>query len=291
VSWGPATLGDVTTKKVQVFKNDGSIQPVLRSFLETTPLYYVLRFEHPDQEVGWPKSLSLHCDHELCRKVTTWTQHRMNPQFSVGGYKCGLCHEREVVYWFDWNRSIKADAVSHSYVHEVRKIGQTPAWSVAVSKGIQDALNTEALPFYKKAQICLSQNFGLGAVAYFRRVVEIITADLIDLIEQAANLDPANPDTSALEAVAQARASHQASDRLKLVASVIPAHLKPGGKNPLAALYEVYSEGVHQLSDEESSGVALTMHASIEYLIPGLAEQLKAAHVYQTAIVTAKRRK
>jgi hypothetical protein len=67
--------------------------------------------------------------------------------------------------------------------------------------------------------------------------------------------------------------------------------MRPGGRNPLADLYEAYSEGIHSLSDEECLEVARDVQAGLDYLLPTLHEQLAAARAYQAALAKAKRRK
>jgi hypothetical protein len=59
----------------------------------------------------------------------------------------------------------------------------------------------------------------------------------------------------------------------------------------LARLYAAYSEGVHALSDDECQQVAMELRDSLDYLLPGLTEQLGAARRYSNSLAKAQRRK
>ncbi len=82
------------------------------------------------------------------------------------------------------------------------KIGQFPEPSVDLPNGLEKNLGKEAAKFYRRALICRNAEFGLGAVAYTRRVVEDKTNELIELAAQYAESYDMD------EATLKARAMH-----------------------------------------------------------------------------------
>lgn len=270
---------------------------VIRRFLEHHPLYAACRIERrrrDDLKVPsyWPQSIMLAC--KQCRRETTWIRidfasqgyPKVTAPFEfyednyVLRYTCVHCSTEHAGFW--------CSVVETGTVLCLRKQGQSPAWSIEPTPGIASALPPQALEFYRKGLICTSHNFGLGAVGYFRRVVEIVAGHLLDLVEtHATELG----DQATVDAIAKARDEHPSTERLKHAASLLPPMLRPGGSNPLAALYDSYSEGIHALNDEECLDVARTVQAGLDYLLPNLREQLTKAREYQAAITKAKRRK
>ncbi len=188
-------------------------------------------------------------------------------------YDCAKCDNASAGYWCGVARD--GDVVV------LRKLGQSPAWSIEPAAGIARALPVPALAFYRRGLISQSQGFGLGSVTYFRRVVELVTGHLLDLIEQTAE---AHGDSDAVAAIAKARRDLAATDRLKSAAALLPANLRTGGDNPLARLYDRYSEAVHNHSDEECAEVAIEMRTILDYVLPALHDGLTNARAYADAM-------
>ena len=267
----------------------------LRVFLESRPLYAATKIKTPGWGAGfyydkrlWPDSMTRPC--ERCKLATTWSRTEgptpLGPGVTIA-FNCARCSSGEFIVWTQLRVPSDFDAGTM----ELRKLGQTPAWSIEVPKPMQDALPASALESYKRGLIMMSQSYGIAAVAYFRRVVEDVVERILDLMEEAAKLDRDHPDQAALDAIAEARRSHQATDRLELVADLVPAYLRPGGANPLSRLYASYSEGLHGLGDEECLEIATDLRDALDYLLPGLSDRLTSARAYQASLAKAGRRK
>lgn len=155
----------------------------------------------------------------------------------------------------------------------VRKVGQSPAWSVATPPEIAVTLQGQSLEFYRRGVLCMSQGFGLGAVAYFRRVVEDATNTILGLVEEAARLEG---NTAALAAIAEAKTSRRADEKLKQIADALPPSLRVGGHNPLSILHDAYSRGVHAEADSECEAIALRFRASLDFALGGIARSAPA---------------
>lgn len=87
-------------------------------------------------------------------------------------YRCSYCKISERVF-FVWTNADRTTFM---------KVGQFPAFDIGISKDIK-ALLHEHEDIYKKGLICETHNFGIGAFAYYRRIVELIIDKLLESID------------------------------------------------------------------------------------------------------------
>ncbi len=66
----------------------------------------------------------------------------------------------------------------------VRKLGQSPPWTVNVSKRVAEFLGDDLTKIYKNGLVCESQGLGIAAFAYYRRVLEDTIDRLLDAIQE-----------------------------------------------------------------------------------------------------------
>jgi len=158
-----------------------------------------------------------------------------------------------------------------------RKYGQRPAWETALPKELR-VLADEDQRLYRRGLTSLGQGFGLGAIAYFRRVVENNTNRLCDLAAEAAR---AEGDEQKAEAIERARDGKIAEDKLKVIADLLPAVLRAGGRNPLKELYDGYSVALHGRSDSQCAAEALRLCTVFEYTFGSLHEQLQRIRAFK----------
>jgi hypothetical protein len=128
------------------------------------------------------------------------------------------------------------------------KVGQFPALEREPSRGLASALHLDDLALYRHALTCRNSNFGIGAVAYLRRIVENRINDLLDLVVEAAEMD----DTVARlrQDVKELKADRRFSEKIAFAAKLLPKSLVRGS-NPIATLPELTSAGLHGESDDE----------------------------------------
>jgi hypothetical protein len=157
----------------------------------------------------------------------------------------------------------------------VLKVGQYPAPSVALPKGLEKNLGLEASSLYRKALICKNNGFGLAAASYIRRVVEDKTNEVIEVAAQLA-------ESHAIDAsvVAKMRVIGSSTDytpyeeKLKIAATVFPDSLKVGSINPLKTLYNLVSKGIHGLSEAECVTIASETADVFEFVFTKLKSQV-----------------
>ena len=168
-------------------------------------------------------------------------------------YLCAACgrYERHFLLTFSTNKDF------------VLKTGQYPPWDMSVDKNIADLLGAY-VDHYRKALVCESQNYGIGAVSYYRRIVE----DIIDtLLDSIAAILPASEADRYQAALAETKKTIVTQDKIALVKDMLPEILRPNGINPLSILHQSLSEGLHEKSEDECSEIASTIKEAIIFLV------------------------
>ena len=224
-----------------------------------------------------PIRLHMFCDNALCNKETWWqardTEVRFGNMFiNRASYTCKNCESNQFYYLFVWQEKDKG--TSGLFMN----VGQYPPLPINPSADLTKALGKEDAELYKKALISANFSHGIGAVAYFRRVLENKINLLLDLIGEAAkNADISDKLLKELEAVKSGRV---VEDRIAFAAKLLPAHLKPGGHNPLDKLYAMASAGLHGESDEDCLTIFAEGRFVFEYLFKNLTVGNEEAREY-----------
>jgi hypothetical protein len=152
-------------------------------------------------------------------------------------YRCEGCKETKQFY------SIKIND-NQDYI---MKIGQFPPWNITINKNLKKILKNHE-DIYKKGLECESQGYGIGAFAYYRRIVENTIDDILNRILEIVTEGNKKDYIKVLE---QAKQSHRVEDKINIIKNELPVILMPEGDNPLKSLYTHLSEGIHASSDEE----------------------------------------
>jgi len=247
-------------------------------FIENAPLYTQVKIENFTP----PDSITRICERSSCKKETTWLLgDRLEASADAGGtsaylkmaaYSCGLCRNNNLVViyelldWCEVPGTYKA-----SYHHTaVRKIGQVPPQDIQVPTELVDRLGNTA-SHYKKALICRNSSYGIGAMAYLRRVVDEKTDELIDVMAELSQTYTASEEE--IERLLDAKKQMRYDQKLEVAAELIPVALKPGGVNPLGQLYKHTSIGLHGKTDDECIAIFDDLRADFEYVFRNLHNQ------------------
>jgi hypothetical protein len=161
------------------------------------------------------------------------------------------------------------------------KIGQDPPQSIDIPAALEGRLGNTAV-YYKKAVTCHSQNYGIAAVAYMRRVIEEKTDALIDVIVELAEAFGADEKT--LQSLAASKTQVQYENKLKVASDLIPENLRPGGVNPLGQLYTHLSIGLHGKTDDECIAIFDDLKADFEYVFSNLHVQAEQSKSFATRV-------
>ncbi len=151
----------------------------------------------------------------------------------------------------------------------MQKIGQYPAYSIEVQTEVSKYLTEDDLSFYKKAMISLSQNYGIGAFAYFRRIIE---NEIQRLIKSISELEFDGVDMIK-QAFLKYETDHQMSPMIDTLNKHLPGSLTRLGDNPIKLLHQQLSEGIHGLTEEQCADKARHIDALLSYVIKVINEE------------------
>lgn len=216
-----------------------------------------------------------------CKRDTTWYRIsnilrypiETDPKivFEVTGYTCALCHDNSFAVFYeklDWQENPDSHTLPKQWHHTaVRKIGQIPPQVIEIPTELGIRLGSTA-SHYKKALICREQNYGIGAMAYLRRVVDEKTDELIDVMAELSRTF--GVEEKEISNLLKAKKEVRFEDKMKVAAELIPEAVKPGGVNPLGQLYKHTSVGLHAKTDDECIAIFDDLKADFEYVFRNL---------------------
>lgn len=132
---------------------------------------------------------------------------------------------------------------------EAMKLGEFPPFGSHLAKRLKDLLAKSDLELYRKGLRTEREGHGIGAAAYYRRVVENQWKALIrKLRDAAARLG--TPEER-LKVFDEALNQQQFSAAVEMLKDAIPAKLLIlDGRNPLTLLYKPLSVQIHNLNDD-----------------------------------------
>ena len=162
--------------------------------------------------------------------------------------------------------------LASSRTADVAKLGEWPSFSFRTPAKVTSLIGPDRDLFFKgrKAE---SEGLGVGAFAYYRRIVEDQKNRLLDDIIRVASKTSAPADAIAkLEAAKNEKQFHKAVDQVK---DAVPPSLLIQGHNPLTLLHSALSRNLHGASDEECLKVAHDIRLVLFELAERLVQALK----------------
>lgn len=233
----------------------------LKFLLENYPLFRKMKEYVGEREEDLSiEPLQLNCPNPKCRGDRTYSYlfeesnlqvvARKNPVTSSGiriptpalkgktysiVYKCNSCSVHKYYFLITFGDGY------------LKKSGQEPNPAINVEKEIEEKLGKELSQNFKNARICEEHGLGIGAVAYYRRVIEDKINDLLDEMVQS-NTEVDQKELAKM--VEQVKARSTFDDKSKMISDSIPAMLKPGGHNLIKILFCKLSEGLHSKDNE-----------------------------------------
>src|SRR5437764_1109726 len=162
---------------------------------EVFPSVKLLQYPHGGYYVVAPPLLDRECD--KCG-VTKWQFDDGNHERKVReralshlGYKCRNCGEAVFSIWMFWWRGVGGAA---SFL----KAGQFPKLEISIPREFADALGDKR-PLYLKGMTLRHNTYGIGALTYFRRLIEDTTDEMLDLLQ--GSMEETRSDPAAVEAL------------------------------------------------------------------------------------------
>jgi len=252
--------------------------PKLVEFFEEYPLMRKMEIgrtnEPYPQMHSWSRiAINRHC--VTCRKETTWREIGSRDNISTADNQL-----RELIHYalsFHFHCASCGDFCSFFIKWEdvtkdkfkIFKIGQWPPYSIDVPSEIQEVLG-EYKTLFQNGLICESQGYGIGAFAYYRRIVELIIDKMLADIRELLDEEKLKEYDETLRGFEK---TIVAAKKIELVTNMLPPSLQIAGHNPLAALHSVLSVGLHELDEEDCLNLAI----EIKNLLIGMYRRITLA--------------
>jgi hypothetical protein len=179
-------------------------------------------------------------------------------------YTCSNCQS------FDKMFSIHMKVIEAGKMAEAYKYGEMPPFGVPVPNRLLKMLGKQRDNFLKGRR-CENQGLGIGAFAYYRRVVESQKNKILDEIIAVSSKQGALQETIA--ALEDAKTEVQFSKAVSSVKLGLPDSILINGHNPLTLLHSALSAGVHEHTDER----CLELARAVRLVLIELAERLTQA--------------
>lgn len=181
-------------------------------------------------------------------------------------YICSNCQESKKTF------SLAARITSPTFKGEAIKFGELPPFGPLTPSKLIKLIGPDR-DIFLKGRRCESQGLGIGAFAYYRRVVENQKNRILEkIIEVSRKIDAPSDKIKILE---RAIAETQFSQAMKMAKDAIPEKLLVNNHNPLTLLHSALSEGIHELPDDECLNLANSIRIILAELSEKLAQALK----------------
>jgi len=217
--------------------------------------------------------LNLRCMSETCGGVRVFycldpAQH-LSPNeinYKFLSYACRNCRSSATV------KTFALAVVGSSSTGEVQKLGELPPYGPHTPTRVFRLIGEEYRELFLQGRRAESKGLGIGAYAYYRRIIEHQKGRIIGEILKVA--EKLGEPGEKLKALKDARDEKQFSKAIEMVKTAIPQSLLiEGGHNPLTLLHDALSEGIHERSDEECLRDAM----NIRIVLVDLAERISTA--------------
>jgi hypothetical protein len=263
-----------------------------KEFLESTPAYVERRFENlvedltpGGQSFAWgfhSPRIQLHCEVD---DGIRWFDPSIEKVWCAGyntqflPYTCRDCGQWKKTFALVLAPDLKATP----RVLTALKVGEYPPFGSHLAKRLQDMLSKTDLELYRKGLRTEREGHGIGAAAYFRRVVDNQWKALVRKLRDAAEKLGTPPEK--LKIFEEGLAQTQFSTAVEMLKNAIPAKLLIlDGRNPLTLLYKPLSVQIHDLSDEQCLQQAADIRVILNETFDNISRVLKDDETLRAAV-------
>lgn len=151
----------------------------------------------------------------------------------------------------------------------IQKVGVFPESKVKVDKDISKHFDRETNMWYFKALDSINKNYGIGAFAYFRRIIE---KELLTIVKEIKDL-PGSDSLNINNLLLQYEERNAIYSIYENIWDYLPSSLKGLGENPIQLLYNQTSEGLHSLDEAECLRRANSIATLLEFTLKKINEE------------------
>lgn len=290
-------MSDELNNIANAFSSFDDTRAAIKEFLRNTPLYVKLKVALPNTVSKiYPDALLLDCP--SCKAERPFRDERPSgsgaPAYTATGTMVPPAKAQSGVRYFVYRCTFCKTEVEY-FVHldyakqQIHKVGQTPPLELPIDRQLGKKLGKEDEQLFRRAQMCISQSYGIGACAYLRRIVENKIDSLLELYREKRIAEGA--DATEITKINTVLKTIIFEDKVKLLRPELPTEIEVEGHNPVYLMYDRLSHGIHDLNDQECVAVAQEVSALLTEILVGLEEQKERARRYNEGIKTlAKQR-
>lgn len=251
-------------------------------FLESSPPNQLVRLSDM-MDVKWKgvgrgyvlktPDIQLHCTEDSCNGIRF---HRCTNGYDISitegtrddvfiTYVCSNCQTHTKVYSLRTFRESNEEGLAFKY-------GEYPIYGPPIPQRLLKLIGPDRDNFLKGRR-CETQGLGIGAFAYYRRVVEHQKNRILKEIVKVSEKIGAPKEK--VDILNSALLETQFSKALDMAKDALPESLLIKGHSPLKLLYSALSEGIHNLDDEECLAIASSVRIVLGDLSDRLSQALK----------------
>jgi len=276
-----------TTSNVAPEPQEAAEEPLdWKGFLEHVPPEAAVTVEtqltgYGDGSYSTEKSsIQLYCDGPDCQS-TMWFDHiagganaKLNTWAAeILQYRCRHCK----IKWKGF--AIRFAPVSANQARAV-KIGEYPPFGPPTPSRVISLIGPDR-DLFLKGRHAENRGLGIGAFAYYRRVVENQKNRIIEEIIKVAK--KVGPKSGVIEGLTAAMKETQFSTAVDSIKLALPESLLVDGHNPLKLLHGALSRGLHEQDDTK----CLELAQSIRVVLTELAERIESVLKEQAELKSA----
>lgn len=161
------------------------------------------------------------------------------------------------------------------------KVGEHPELHIDIPSSLPSLLGTDYSTFIKGLK-CEKQGFGIGAFAYYRRIVENQKGRVFEQIIKVAQRLQA-PE-AALATLRKAAKETQFAKAVDMAKDFIPTALLSDGHSPLKLLHRALSIGIHASDDSTCLKIAHSIRMVLQDLAIRVKDSLREERELKSAI-------
>lgn len=225
--------------------------------------------------------VNLYCETVICQRIQVF-ECDDNPRLLGGkqfqkfiSFTCKNCESTTKTF----SLLISLDEVGKH--GEIEKYGEIPPFGLPTPARVMTLVGGER-DYFLKGRRCENQGLGIAAFAYYRRVVENRSKQIIsEIIKVATTIGATKEVLDDLDAAAKEIHFSKAVDAVR---HGVPQVLMISGLNPLTLLHSALSEGLHEESDEVCLRLATSIRVILTEMIERMATALKDEAVLTSAV-------
>lgn len=200
-------------------------------------------------------------------------------------YTCKNCSRSQKIFTLKY-KQLEPEKGAEVIPGSIIKLGEYPPFGDSIPAKVITLVGKER-DFFLKGRRCENQSLGIGAYAYYRRIVENQKDKLIDEIIKVCK--KLGKQESLIEELEKAKNETQFSKAVDSIKEELPSSLYIEGKNPLKLLHKAVSKGIHNMSDEECLQYAESIRLILVALTQRIDEFLKDSSEIHNAINVLER--